>query len=112
MPGGGRMSDIGAYSTTEKLEPIATAQPSVAANGKGAARPKARKRDPNETRPVIRLAAGQIERIVDQSEVALIAADRGLYQRGKPGGCIGGIWRRVPRRSRGVRGQGRHRGGD
>jgi hypothetical protein len=32
--------------------------------------------------PVIKLKAGQLERIVDETERAAIAADRGLYQRG------------------------------
>jgi hypothetical protein len=40
-----------------------------------------RVRDPNGPRPPIRLAPGEIERIVDESELALIKADRGLYQR-------------------------------
>src|SRR5271166_1099018 len=35
----------------------------------------------NDSRPTIRLAAGDIERIVDDAEAALIKADRGLYQR-------------------------------
>jgi len=35
----------------------------------------------NDSRPIIRLAAGQIERIVDEAEAALIKASRGLYQR-------------------------------
>jgi putative DNA primase/helicase len=38
-------------------------------------------RDPNDARPTIRLAENEIERIVDEAELALIRADRGLYQR-------------------------------
>jgi putative DNA primase/helicase len=38
-------------------------------------------RNPNDPRPTIRLTRGDIERIVDESERALIKADRGLYQR-------------------------------
>jgi hypothetical protein len=38
-------------------------------------------KNPNDTRPTIRLKRGDIERIVDESERALISADRGLYQR-------------------------------
>jgi hypothetical protein len=34
-----------------------------------------------ENRPTIRLAAGETERIVDEAELALIRANRGLYQR-------------------------------
>jgi hypothetical protein len=37
--------------------------------------------NPNEPRPVIRLVRGDIERIVDESERALIKGERGLYQR-------------------------------
>lgn len=47
------------------------------------ARPSAIKRDlSNGSHPTIRLGAGDIERIVDESETALIRAKRGLYQRG------------------------------
>ena len=35
----------------------------------------------NDQRPTIRVVAGEIERIVDDAEFALIASDRGLYQR-------------------------------
>jgi len=35
----------------------------------------------NDPRPTIRLTAGDIVRIVDDAEAALIKADRGLYQR-------------------------------
>lgn len=38
-------------------------------------------RDPNDPRPTIRLAAGDIERIVNDAESALIKADHSLYQR-------------------------------
>jgi putative DNA primase/helicase len=44
-----------------------------------------RKRRPeraNDQRPLITIAAGDIERIVNEVEAALIASDRGLYQRG------------------------------
>jgi hypothetical protein len=37
--------------------------------------------NPNDPRPTIRLAANDIERIVDEAEAALIKADRGIYQR-------------------------------
>lgn len=37
---------------------------------------------PPSNQPVIRLAAGDIARIVDEAEAALIAADLGFYQRG------------------------------
>ncbi len=43
---------------------------------------KARRRAaPNDPRPTIQIVAGDIERIVDHSERALVAANRGLYQR-------------------------------
>jgi hypothetical protein len=35
---------------------------------------------PNDSRPTIRIAAGEIERIVNEAEAALINAERGLYQ--------------------------------
>jgi putative DNA primase/helicase len=35
---------------------------------------------PNDSRPTIRIAAGEIERIVNEAESALINAERGLYQ--------------------------------
>ena len=35
---------------------------------------------PNDSRPTIRIAAGEIERIVNEAESALINAKRGLYQ--------------------------------
>jgi hypothetical protein len=38
-------------------------------------------RSANDQRPLITIAAGDIERIVNDVEAALIAADRGLYQR-------------------------------
>ena len=38
--------------------------------------------DDNNPRPVIRIRAGDIERVVDEAEAALIKAERGLYQRG------------------------------
>jgi len=50
-------------------------------------RPPKRPNGPNgggvgaDSRPTIRLVAGEIERIVDEAEVALIKANRGLYQR-------------------------------
>ena len=46
------------------------------------ARPKAARRDlSNDPRPTVRLAAGEIGRIVDQTEAALMKAECGLYQR-------------------------------
>jgi hypothetical protein len=36
----------------------------------------------NSNRPTIRIEAGDLERIVDEAEKALIDADRGVYQRG------------------------------
>jgi putative DNA primase/helicase len=36
---------------------------------------------PNDPRPMIRIVAGEVERIVDEAENALIKANRGLYQR-------------------------------
>ena len=44
-------------------------------------RPERAARNQNDKRPTITIAAGDIERIVDEVEAALIAADRGLYQR-------------------------------
>ena len=55
-------------------------------------RPERAARSANDKRPLISLAAGDIERIVDEVEAALIACDRGLYQRG---GKIVGV-ERVP----------------
>jgi hypothetical protein len=46
-----------------------------------APRPKKVGADPNDARPIIHLERGDIERIVDESERTLIAANRGLYQR-------------------------------
>jgi hypothetical protein len=43
--------------------------------------PARKKPLPNDPRPTIRLAVGEIERIVDEAEAALIKAGRGLYQR-------------------------------
>ena len=44
-------------------------------------RPERAARSPNDKRPLITIAANDIERTVDEVEAALIAADRGLYQR-------------------------------
>jgi hypothetical protein len=38
--------------------------------------------DAPDNRPVVRLAAGNIARIVDEAEAALVAAGLGFYQRG------------------------------
>jgi putative DNA primase/helicase len=46
------------------------------------ARRRAIRRDDNDPRPKIRITAGDIERIVDEAEDALIKSNRGLYQRG------------------------------
>ena len=51
----------------------------VSGDGGGAGRPMPV--PANDSRPCIRLVAGEIERIVDEAEVALIKANRGLYQR-------------------------------
>jgi putative DNA primase/helicase len=45
-------------------------------------RPERAARSANDKRPLISIAAGDIERIVNEVEAALIAAGRGLYQRG------------------------------
>jgi putative DNA primase/helicase len=45
-------------------------------------RPERAARGANDKRPLISIAANDIERIVDEVQAALIAADRGLYQRG------------------------------
>jgi putative DNA primase/helicase len=37
--------------------------------------------DPNDKRPTIRIVPGEIERIVNEAEAALIKANRGIYQR-------------------------------
>lgn len=37
--------------------------------------------EPDDGRPIIRLKAGELPRLVDQMEVAILAADRGLYKR-------------------------------
>ena len=42
---------------------------------------KAPRRADDDSRPVIRLKVGELERVVDEVERALIAADRGVYQR-------------------------------
>lgn len=66
--------------------------------GRALAKPARRKRresaarSANDKRPLISLAAGDIERIVNDVEAALIASDRGLYQRA---GKIVGV-ERVP----------------
>ena len=44
-------------------------------------RPERAERGVNDKRPLISIAANDIERIVNEVEAALIAADRGLYQR-------------------------------
>jgi hypothetical protein len=44
-------------------------------------RPERAERGANDKRPLITIAAGDIERIVNDVEAALIVADRGLYQR-------------------------------
>ena len=54
-------------------------KPAAPAKGNGEdAKPD---RAPSNSRPTIRLVAGEIERIVDEAEIALIKANRGLYQR-------------------------------
>jgi putative DNA primase/helicase len=45
--------------------------------------------DPNDFRPIIDLAVGETERIVDEIEAALIKAKRGLYRRGGRVVCVG-----------------------
>jgi hypothetical protein len=45
-------------------------------------RPERAARGANDQRPPITITAGDIERIVNEVEAALIASDRGLYQRG------------------------------
>jgi len=63
-------------------EPAAEVPPPPSA-ARGKATHKTKKPvDPNDTRPLIRLRANNIERIVDESEGALIGADCGIYQRG------------------------------
>jgi hypothetical protein len=42
-----------------------------------------------DTRPTIRIEAGDLERVVDKAEAALIVADRGLYQRAGLIVCVG-----------------------
>lgn len=51
----------------------------VSGDGGGAGRPMPV--PANDSRPCIRLVAGEIQRFVDEAEVALIKANRGLYQR-------------------------------
>ncbi len=52
-------------------------------------RKKPIRRDDNDPRPTIRITAGDIERIVDEAEDALIKSNRGLYQRGNQIVAIG-----------------------
>lgn len=42
-------------------------------------------------RPVIRILAGEIERVVDEAEAALAGSGRGLYQRGGQIVCVGEV---------------------
>ena len=53
------------------------------------ARRSAIRRDDNDPRPTIRITAGDIERIVNEAEDALIKSNRGLYQRGNQIVAIG-----------------------
>lgn len=76
-----------AASISKQAWPLNQRHTSLADKMEDLRAPRARKKkaksahDPNDQRPTIRLEAGNIERIVDEAEVALIKADRGLYQR-------------------------------
>jgi hypothetical protein len=76
------------YATDPHAKELATAcEEAVRAKfGKASAELKKRKKtkrgvDPNDKRPTIRIVPGEIERIVNQAETALIKANRGIYQR-------------------------------
>ncbi|HKN27971.1 MAG TPA: hypothetical protein VJY34_08830 [Roseiarcus sp.] len=71
-------ADLGGESVTRESEKATRPAPVKRATREKKVRSAP---DPNDPRPTIRLAANDIERIVDEAEAALIQAKRGLYQR-------------------------------
>ena len=72
--------------TVRPFKPLGSRQPDQNARPVSAKSSRSTRPPPPSgiDRPTIRLKVGELERTVDEAETALIAADRGVYQRANP----------------------------